>query len=265
MSRMRMCATLGVLGLFVMSGSVGLIGTPWGSATGGVAAQEARNAPAASELDQSKSELRGTIERYLADRGSLSRSYPVESSPARMARFKQFYADWLGMLGGMNFDAFSQEGRVDYVLFRNHLEHEQQQLDLQGRGLAETAPLTPFAKGITDLAEARRRMEPIDSPKVAAMLNQMNREIEAARRAVETGLRAEPGKLKKTVGNRGAQAVTTLRGTLRTWFGYYSGYDPLFTWWVEEPYKAVDQSLGNYATFLTERVVGLRAVEAGAT
>src|SRR4029434_8532420 len=39
--------------------------------------------------------------------------------------------------------------------------------------------------------------------------------------------------------------------------------DPLFTWWNEEPYKALDQSLTNYATFLTERVVGIRPGGAG--
>ncbi|MGH9842739.1 MAG: DUF885 family protein, partial [Blastocatellia bacterium] len=49
---------------------------------------------------------------------------------------------------------------------------------------------------------------------------------------------------------------------LRTWYGYYNGYDPLFTWWAEEPYKAVDQSLANYAGYLSERVAGLRTTEA---
>jgi predicted permease len=48
--------------------------------------------PDLSDLDNSKSELRPVIERYVVDRGSLSRSYPVDSSPARMARLKQFYA-----------------------------------------------------------------------------------------------------------------------------------------------------------------------------
>jgi hypothetical protein len=93
----------------------------------------------------------------------------------------------------------------------------------------------------------------------------MNKQIEAARRTLETALRAEPGKVKKTVANRAATTLGSLRNILRTWYGYYNGYDPLFTWWVEEPYKAVDTTLGNYASFLTERVVGLRSADAGAT
>ena len=223
------------------------------------------DAPDLSDLDSSKSEMRPVIERYVADRGSLFRSYPVESSPARQARFKQFYSDWLALIGKMNFDAMSQDGKVDYVLFKFHVEHEQQQLEIQQQALAEIAPLLPFAQTITGLAEARRRMEKLDPPKVAAQLNDLTKQIETARRALDASLRAEPGKVKKSAANRAVSAVNSLRATMRVWFGYYNGYDPLFTWWVDEPCKAVDQALGNYATYLTERVVGLRSSDAGPT
>src|SRR5687768_15890157 len=78
----------------------------------------AGDTPEFNELDSSKSEMRPVIERYVADQGSLSRSYPVESSPARLARFKQFYSDWLALIGKMDFDAMSHDGKVDYVLFK---------------------------------------------------------------------------------------------------------------------------------------------------
>ena len=232
-------------------------------ATRPVAAQT--NAPELSDLDNAKSELRSIIERYNADRVSLARTYPVESSPARQTRFQQFYRDWLALLGKMNFDAMSQDGKVDYVLLKNHLEHQAQQLELDRKALAEIASLMPFANTITDLAEARRRMEKIDAQKSAVQLHEMNKQIEAARKSLETSLRAEPGKIKKTSANRAVAAITTLRNTLRTWYGYYNGYDPLFTWWVEEPYKTVDTTLGSYATFLTERVVGIRSADPNAT
>src|SRR6266542_528922 len=66
--------------------------TNYANATGG-------DTPDLNELDSSKSEMRPVIERYVADQGSLSRSYPVESSPARLERFKQFYSDWLALIG----------------------------------------------------------------------------------------------------------------------------------------------------------------------
>jgi uncharacterized protein (DUF885 family) len=221
--------------------------------------------PEFSDLDNAKSELRNVIERYVADRGGLSRVYPVESSTARQTRFQQFYRDWLALLGKMNFDGLSQDGKVDYVLLKNHLDYQAQQLELNRKAMAEIALLLPFAQTITDLAEARRKMEKIDGQKAAVTLHEMNKQIEAARKALETSLRAEPNKLKKTSANRAAATIASLRNTLRVWYGHYNGYDPLFTWWVEEPYKAVDATLTNYATFLTERVVGLRSAPANPT
>src|SRR5215468_1586306 len=221
----------------------------------------ASDAPDLKDLDSSPSELRGLIERYVVDRASLSRSYPVEISPARRARFKQFNSDWLATLAKFNFDTLSQDGKVDYLLLKTHLNHQLQQDELEGKALAEIAAYTPFAQTIIDLAEARRRMEKIDPAKIAATLNDLNKQIEATRRSVESGLRGEQGKIKRTVANRAATTVNSLRGALRTWYGYYNGYDPLFSWWVEEPYKAVDQSLGTYGAFLSERMAGLRRAE----
>src|SRR5215813_122537 len=76
------------------------------------------------DLNTPESEMRGVIERYIVDRGSLTRSYPIALSPARQARFRQFYTDWLAAIQKLNFDAMSQEGKVDYILFKNHLDYE---------------------------------------------------------------------------------------------------------------------------------------------
>src|SRR5581483_11653610 len=71
----------------------------------------AQNAPDLKDLDNSQSEVKPLIERYVVDRGSLTRSYPVELSPARQTRFKQFYADWLAALTKLDFDTMSQDGK----------------------------------------------------------------------------------------------------------------------------------------------------------
>ncbi len=209
------------------------------------------------------SEMRSAIERYTVDRGSLTRSYPVQVSRSRRERFKKFYEEWLASLQSLDFDSMSQDGKIDYILFKNHLEYELRQLDIQSRQLSEIEPLIPFAATIIDLEEARRRMEPIDSAKVAATLNDLRKQVDERRRAVELGLRSadSANSVKKTVANRAVQAINGLRGNLRNWYTFYNGYDPMFTWWNEEPYKSLDQSLTNYAGFLSERIVGIRSAE----
>ena len=212
--------------------------------------------------DVAPSEMRPILEYYVVDRGSLQRSYPVANSPARRERFRKFYSDALEQIQKLNFDGMSQEGKVDYILFRTHLEHELRQLDIEEKQLAEIAPLIPFGKTIVDMEETRRRMEPIESAKAAVVLTALKKQIDDTRRMVEAGLRgSDPDaiKIKKTVAFRGVNAVNSLRGNLRNWYTFYNGYDPVFTWWNEEPYKTVDEALNSYASFLSERVVGLRS------
>jgi len=209
------------------------------------------------------SEMRSAIERYTVDRGSLIRSYPVQLSRARRERFRKFYEEWLASLQSLDFESMSQDGKIDYILFKNHLEYELRQLDIQARQLSEIEPLVPFATTIIDLEESRRRMEPIDSAKVAATLNDLRKQVDERRRAIDLGLRGgdTANGVKKTVANRAVQAINGLRANLRNWYTFYNGYDPMFTWWNEEPYKSLDQSLTNYAAFLSERVVGIRPAE----
>jgi len=214
------------------------------------------------------SEMRSAIERYTVDRGSLQRSYPVAVSPSRRERFKKFYEEWLSSLQSQDFDSMSEDGKIDYILFKNHLEYELRQLDIQSRQISEIEPFIPFGTKIIELEEARRRMEPIDSAKTAALLNDLKKQVDERRRAIELGLRSgarggdtniEIMPIKKTVGNRAVAALNGLRGNLRNWYTFYNGYDPMFTWWNEEPYRSLDQAISNYATFLSERVVGIRA------
>ncbi len=220
------------------------------------------------------SEMRSAIERYTVDRGSLTRSYPVAVSRARRERFKKFYGEWLASLPSLDFDAMSQDGKIDYILFKNHLEYELRQLDIQSRQMDEIEPLVPFATRIIELEEARRRMEAIDSAKIAATLTDLRKQVDERRRAIELGLRletrsgdanVEPVRVKKTVANRAVVAINALRNNLRNWYTFYNGYDPLFTWWNEEPYRSLDQSLTAYASFITERVVGIKSSESGQT
>lgn len=249
------------------------INTAQTSKTNGTKAKTAKPATPSEPAEQKESEMRAAIERYTVDRGSLQRSFPVVTSSARRERFRKLYNDWLESLQKVDFDSMSQDGKIDYILFKNHLEYELRQLDIQAKQLEEIQPLIPFAKTIINFEETRRRMEPIDSAKTAAILNDLKKQVDERRNVIETSLRPVRGtdnnvptdRVKKTVANRAVGSLNALRNTLRNWYTFYNGYDPVFTWWNEEPYKALDQSLTNYAQFLSERVVGIRTEGSGQT
>ena len=209
-----------------------------------------------SVYNEPPSRLRGVIEKYAEDAGSLDRFYTAETSANRSARFKQLNADWLAILERQNFDALNHDEQVDYLLFKNYLAHEQRELDRRAAQFEEVSALIPFAKTINDLEDSRRKLAPVDAAKTAALLNDLSKTIAATQKNIEAGTIAKP---KRTVANRAAQTVASLRQTLRNWFNFHNAYDPQFTWWNSEPYKSVDANLANYQTFVSEKLVGIRA------
>ena len=124
----------------------------------------------------------------------------------------------------------------------------------------EMSALVPFARTISDLEDSRRKLEPVDPAKIAALFNNLSKSINANQKSIEAALKDEKSpKVKRTVANRAAQTIASLRGTLQRWYAFYNNYDPLFTWWNAEPYKAVDASLQSYQTFLLDKLVGIKS------
>lgn len=201
------------------------------------------------------SRLRGMIEKFDEDYGVLNRFYSAATSPNRSARFKQLYTDELTALAGLNFDSLNHDEQVDYILFRNYLEHEIKEQNRYDAQLAEMASLVPFSRTISDMEDTRRTLKDLDPAKAAAALNDLAKQIAATQRSFEDGTAVKP---KQTVANRAARTVGELRSTLKRWYTFYNGYDPLFTWWCSAPYKTADDALTKYQTFITEKLVGIR-------
>ncbi len=216
------------------------------------------------DLDLSASPMRPYIEAFTLDRTNLMRYYTMELDPARNPRMKRFFTEWRERLARLDFNSLPQDGKVDYVVFRNYLDHQLQQLDFTAKSQAETAPYMPFASIIVELEESRKKTTPFKPQQAAAKLTELAAEIEKARRMVEQQIRAANGQenvqQRKVIGNRAAGEVASLRATLRSWQGFYDNYDPLFTWWADAPYKTADAALQSYSAFLRERIAGLRAV-----
>jgi uncharacterized protein (DUF885 family) len=205
--------------------------------------------------NDSPSRLRGVIEKFDEDYAILNRFYSAPTSPNRSARLKQLYSDELAVLAKLDFDKLNHDEQVDYILFKNYLDHEikeQNRIDAQ---LAEMAALVPFAKTISDMEDTRRTLKDLDPAKAAVTLNDLARQIADTQKSFEGPAAQKP---KRTVANRAARTVDSLRRTLRSWYTFYNAYDPMFTWWCSSPYKVVDDALGKYSTFITEKLVGIR-------
>ncbi len=209
-------------------------------------------------------QMQTIVEQFTADSRSLNRSYPVEISPVRIARLDRFYEDTEGKLSAIDFDALSQEDKIDYLSLRNRISSELHQLAIHQKQIDEMQPLLPFAKTIEDLMETRRLMQRPDAEKDAAALSAMVKEIKATRERLNPkpygttpGEASQRSKIDPVVANRAIIATTELRANLHDWFHLYNGYDPVFTWWIDQPYKDADKALKEYKDFLKEKVIGI--------
>ena len=216
------------------------------------------------DLDLSSSLMRPFIESFTLDRGSLLRYYTAPLDPARAVRMGRFFAQWRERLRTIDFDSLQQDGKVDYVVFRNHIDHELRKLDSDAKELAETAQYMPFAAAIVGLEESRKKSVPLKPEDVAAKLTALTAEIENTRKNVDQQLRGQtssPDKQqRRVIGTRASAHIADLRRLLRSWYSFYDSYDPLFTWWASEPFATADAALQSYFGFLRERVGGLRPV-----
>jgi hypothetical protein len=237
---------------------------------------------------RSTSSMAGVVDRYRSDLRALTRRHDVRGAAARREALRAFFGEWNRALESMTFDALEQEGRVDWLLLRNRIAYELRRLDREERLLSEVAPLVPFATAILGLQVGRRELEPIDPASAATLLDEVRQSIDATREALERGLKEEkaeeeeaPGKERKkrrqatespaaetpaadeprlettkTLAHRAAQLTDGLREELTSWFGYYDGYHPSFSWWVRDPFARVDESLERYVEFLRGEIIG---------
>jgi hypothetical protein len=213
--------------------------------------------------------MRPLMEDFSADSRNLKRFYNLDDSPERRARLKKFYTEWLTRLNGLNFDTLGEDGQIDYVVFSRGLEHELTLLELSAKHGEETKPYLPFEPIILSLEFNRQEMQPLQPQEAAQKLAQLTRDIAVVQKQLEEQFKkpvsVAAGQQRKIAGGRALLELNSLRTTMRTWFTFYNGYDPMFTWWAAADYGKADAALQAYGVFLREKVLNLKPAPGAAS
>jgi hypothetical protein len=215
----------------------------------------------ASLINNTTSEMAPVLERYNADLQSLQRRYDASDSPDQRRRMRAFYTAWRTRLGEVAFDKLKQEGKVDYVLLDSRLKYQLALLDRADKERAESADLLPFADKLLGLQDQRRDLVQVDPVKSARLLSSLAKQIDSMRTKLEAsgrGGNAAPN-VSRAIANRSADDLDQIRNVVTGWYRYYDGYDPMFSWWVKEPYTTLNDAMAKYAAAIRTRIVGLPA------
>lgn len=239
-------------------------------------ADAAAGVPSLSTLVSARSsEMADVVSRFASDQQVLQRRYDASGSPAQRTRMRAFFTEWRAQLRGLDFNTLSQEGKADYALLENHVRYQLELMDRDEVQRRETLALLPFADRMLALQDVRRDLKTIDAQLSARALAEVTKSVDslrallepaAARTVADSGAgngsaraaRAVTPKVSRTVGNRAADQLDQVRNTVGVWYRYYNGYDPLFSWWVSNPYQKLDEAMRRYATTIRTRVVGMQ-------
>lgn len=194
----------------------------------------------------SATELVQTIETYQADWGALRRLYTNNLSLEYFDRIEEFNTNYLNDLNKLNYNSLSEDGKIDYVLFRNFLEKELAELDLERRAFEEISSVVAFGAPLEEFVVGRRRAKTPDSQALAATWNEVAKKVDAQL----AGLPSMPKYTSWQKADLAAEAVERLNRVVGEAYSYYYDYDPMFTWWMPEPWKKLDESMKAYAKAL---------------
>ena len=201
-------------------------------------------------------DMPAAVARYATDRQTLERYYNNRFSPERRQALDQFTANWLDVLDQqVPFDSLDVNGRIDWILLRTKLQQYLRSSATMRKREAEIARLVPFADSILTLDDDLRRFAFVGGADAAARVSRLADEVGRLTGEITNNKLTAP----PTAGRRAARFTESLRETLKQWRDFYNGYDPVFTWWVAEPWKRSDAALSAYAMLLDEKIAGVRS------
>lgn len=214
-----------------------------------------QNKTAMDALYEQASETSGLVVQYGHDVRAIEYFYGPMSqantrrwgtrsvySPEQRARLLKLDEDYLGKLAALDFDGMSVHGQVDFILLKRKIEASSAAILEEDRRYQQIVRFIPFADSIYLFERKRRRGDAVDGESIANSLDQTLSALRGVYASVEM---QEP--IDQDDAAMIADIIDGLRSRLTSAFDFYNGYNPMFTWWVPEPYKALDAELESYA------------------
>ena len=169
-------------------------------------------------------------------------------SPEKRARLESLYHEYLDKLGQLDFKSLPQECKVDYILFKRDLDEKLRASTAEDAEYAKLQSWFPFADSIYAVEALRRRGHQLDAQRIARDWTDITDSIHS----LTSRLKADKDLDMDAIYEAGL-ALQDIQRAVASIYEFYNGYDPMFTWWVPKPYKALDDALTAYADQFKEK------------
>lgn len=198
------------------------------------------------------------IDQFAADARTLDYRFRVQSDPAREELHQRLLASWNERLAAIPFAKLHQDEKIDYLLLKNELQYRSGKRQREMNRDEQAAVLIPYLETVQQLCLTRENALPIDPEKQAAVYQELSQTIQAEIQRLNDDKNPAARKVAEpTVAIRASQIVRQLKGTLDECHRFYSGYDPMYSWWADKPYSQLTDLFTKHAAAISKKVAGL--------
>lgn len=194
------------------------------------------------------SEIPEWMVQYRADYGALNRLYNIPGTEEHTQRIQTLIEGYLAKLESLDYEALSLDAKIDYQLFRRQLREAALNLQQESLELKNAQSLFPFGTSIYELVKEQRRGAQPDAKAAAAGLNAINEAIRQALQQVQQG-----DTLNAKLARPAARHIKDMQEALEKYYAFYDAYDPLFSWWMKQPYAEANDLLKEYGKLLESK------------
>jgi uncharacterized protein (DUF885 family) len=182
------------------------------------------------------------LSSFQAERGALERKYTLKESQEYYDRIHRHFSDWLNHLETFDYDDLTFNGKMDYVLFRNHIEKSIFFHSIDEKEFQQVQSVTGFAGGLYQFVVDRRRGGMVEGAAEAALFSK------AAKAFSEASAMLSESKPYESwlIADKAAEVVKSLRENVEEAWSFYYGYHPLFTWWTETAFNELNDEMMAY-------------------
>ncbi len=191
-------------------------------------------------------ELYHAISSFQADKSALGRKYNNPLSDEYFDRVDKLYGDWLMAVNQMSYESLSIDGKMDWQLFKNHLEKEKFFHQLAHNEFKTVRHVVDFKDELEKFYVTRRMAVKPNAQELAKTFAQTEKLIHTKWNAVKKSKPFDAWQKAELA----AQSIEALRKSTEEAYLFYYDYDPEFTWWMKKPMENLNEALKGYAAFV---------------
>lgn len=196
---------------------------------------------------------------FQADKNALNRLIENRYSDEYYLRMLQLYDENLVYLKNLDYVKLSQDGKIDFHIFKNHLE-KSKYFHLQAYAeYKKVKQIAEFATSLYAFNKERRRAIQPDAQKISLVFSEAEKSVT---RLTKT-LSENPFFDSWQLADLASEIIKSLQKNTENSYQFYYKYDPEFSWWAKTPFENLMKALTSYEEALKDHYDRSKIIDDG--